>query len=110
MIIDFNNIEETKIMGFKGGQGELDTRNYVDNKVKIMKSVLKPGASTGLHTHEGNCEIVYILKGNVTFHYDGNVETAKEGQVHYCPMGHNHYMENTTNEDVEYLAIVPEHH
>ncbi len=42
MIIDFKDIEETKIMGFKGGQGELDTRNYVDEKVKIMKSILKP--------------------------------------------------------------------
>ena len=37
MIIDFKDIEETKIMGFKGGQGELDTRNYVDEKVKNIR-------------------------------------------------------------------------
>jgi quercetin dioxygenase-like cupin family protein len=41
---------------------------------------------------------------------NGNEETVKEGQVHYCPMNHSHYMENISNEDVEYLAIVPEHH
>ena len=53
---------------------------------------------------------MYILKGELTYHYDGKIEVAHAGQVHYCPMGHNHYFENLTNEDVEYLAIVPEHH
>ena len=110
MIIDFKDIKEVKINGFKGGQGELDTRNFVDEKIKIMKSILKPGACSGLHTHEGNCEVMYILKGELTYHYDGEIEVAHAGQVHYCPMGRNHYFENLTNEDVEYLAIVPEHH
>ena len=110
MIIDFKDIAEVRINGFKGGQGELDTRNFADEKVKIMKSILKPGASSGLHTHEGNCEGMYILKGELTYHYDGKTEVAHAGQVHYCPMNHNHYFENLTTEDAEYLAIVPEHH
>ena len=67
MIIDFKDIKEVKINGFKGGQGELDTRNFVDEKIKIMKSILKPGASSGLHTHEGNCEVMYILKVRLRF-------------------------------------------
>lgn len=110
MIIDFNDIDEAKVMGFKGGQGELDTRNFVDEKCKIMLSTLKPGASSGLHIHEGNCEIVYVLSGIATFHYDDKVEIAKAGQVHYCPMGHSHYMENLESEDLTYFAVVPEHH
>ncbi|MCH3993872.1 MAG: cupin domain-containing protein [Prevotella sp.] len=110
MIIDFDKIKEAHIQGFKGGKGELDTRNYVDDKVKIMYSTLRPGATTGLHTHQGNCEIVYVISGVATFHYDGKVETAREGQVHYCPMGHSHYMENLTDHDLVYYAIVPEHH
>ncbi|MCH3980757.1 MAG: cupin domain-containing protein [Prevotella sp.] len=110
MIIDFDKIEEQKIQGFKGGKGELDTRNYVDDKCKIMKSVLKPGASSGLHIHEGNCEIVYVISGTATFHYDDTIETCTAGQVHYCPMNHSHYMENKGSNDLVYLAIVPEHH
>lgn len=109
MKIDFKNIAEEKIMGFKGGKGELLTRNYVDDRCKIMRSVLKPGASSGLHTHEANCEIVYILSGTATFHYNDEVETVEAGQVHYCPMGDSHYMENLQNEDLVYLAIVAEH-
>ncbi len=108
MIIDFNKIAEEEIIGFKGGEGLLLTRNYVDNKCKIMRSVLKPGASSGLHKHEANCEIVYILSGVATFNYDGQTETVATGGVHYCPEGHSHFMVNNQKEDLVYLAIVPE--
>lgn len=110
MIIDFENIAEVHQQNFKGGKGPLDTRNFVDEKVKIMYSTLRPGSSTGLHTHEQNSEIIFIISGTCTFHYDGKTETARAGQVHYCPMGHSHYMENLTDHDLVYLAIVPEHH
>lgn len=110
MVIDFDKIAEVHQMNFKGGQGLLDTRNYVDEKVKIMYSTLRPGATTGLHTHEGNCEIVYVISGEATFHYDDTVETVRVGQCHYCPMGHSHYMENQTDHDLVYFAIVVEHH
>lgn len=38
MVIDFEKIAEAHLEGFKGGKGKLDTRNYVDDKVKIMYS------------------------------------------------------------------------
>lgn len=110
MIIDFDAIKEETIMNFKGGEGELDTRNFVDSKCKIMMSSLKPGASSGYHTHEGNCEIVYIISGKGHFNYDGNVEPFQAGTVHYCPMGHSHSMHNDGDADLVYFAIVPEHH
>ena len=70
MIIDFEKIAEIHQEGFKGGKGLLDTRNYVDEKVKIMYSTLRPGASSGLHTHEGNCEVIFLVSGTLTFHHD----------------------------------------
>ncbi len=109
MIIDFEKIAETHINGFKGGKGELATRNFVDEKMKIMYSTLRPGATTGIHTHEGNCEVVYIISGTATFHYDGVTEELRAGQVHYCPMGHSHYMENLTDHDMVYFAVVASH-
>lgn len=42
MIIDFEKIPEAHLTGFKGGEGHLDTRNYVDDHVKIMYSTLRP--------------------------------------------------------------------
>lgn len=110
MIIDYNKIEEETLENFKGGKGELATRNFIDSKNKIMMSRLKPGASSGYHTHEQNSEIVYIISGSGYFKYDNSVEEFRAGDVHYCPMGHSHAMFNNGDEDLVYFAIVPEHH
>ena len=93
----------------KGGKGPLDSRSFSDDNVKIMYSTLRPGSSTGLHTHNGNSEVIYIISGEATFHYDDITEVARVGQCHYCPEGHSHYMENLTDHDLVYLAIVPQH-
>ena len=61
MVIDFDEIAEVHQMNFKGGNGPLDTRNYTDDKVKIMYSTLRPGASTGLHTHTSKTARSYML-------------------------------------------------
>ena len=108
MVIDFEKIAEAHLEGFKGGQGKLDTRNYVDDKVKIMYSTLRPGASTGLHTHEGNCEIIYILSGNGKVKYDDTEEKLSAGSCHYCPKGHSHSLINDGDEDLVFFAVVPE--
>ncbi len=109
MVIDFEKIKEVRTMDFKGGKGPLDSRNYADENVKIMYSTLRPGASTGLHTHVGNSEIIFVISGEGTFHYDGEIEVVRAGQCHYCPEGHSHYMENLTDHDLLYFAIVPQH-
>ena len=110
MIIDFNAIDEQSILGFKNGEGELTTRNFVDEKNKIMMSRLKPGANIGYHKHEMNSEIIYCISGNGHLRYDDEVETFTSGDVHYCPMGHSHALYNDGQDDLLYFAIVPEHH
>ena len=108
MIIDFKTIDEKQVDGFKGGKGPFFTKMADDGKVKIMRNILPPGSTIGLHTHEGNCEVMYILRGEITFVYDGHTETATAGCVHYCPCGHTHTAENRTQDDAEFFAIVPE--
>ena len=84
MVIDFENIKEERIMNFKGGQGELLTRNFQDGKSKIMLSCLRPGASSGLHKHEGNCEIVYVISGEATFHLYGKQDRSRPPLPGHC--------------------------
>ena len=45
MVIDFDKITEEHIEGFKGGEGKLDTRAYVDNKALYYVSTLRPGST-----------------------------------------------------------------
>jgi len=110
MIIDYTKITAQTELGFKGGNGELVTRNFVDGQNKIMMSHLKPGANIGYHAHEQNSEIIYILSGEGHFEYDGEIERVKAGDVHYCPMGHSHAFYNDGDADLSYFAIVGEHH
>lgn len=107
MIIDFEKIPEEHIEKFKGGEGRLDMRTFVDDKARIMYSTLRPGACSGEHKHSGSFEAMFIISGELTVHYDDNTEVCKVDQLHYCPEGHNHWFENKTDHDCVYLAIVP---
>ena len=108
MIINFENTTKKEVENFKGGKGKLIMRSADDGKVKIMRDILTAGSSIGMHTHKGNCEVMYIIKGEITFICDGKEETTHAGEVHYCPEGHSHCAENRTEEDAEFFAIVPE--
>ena len=61
MILDLQHISETPIHNFKGGDGMVYTRMYSDDLNRIMLGRLTPGSSIGMHTHETNSEIVYVL-------------------------------------------------
>lgn len=107
MKLDFNNIELKILKNFNGGEKELQANMYVDDTNKIFRGKLIPGASIGMHTHEFNEEVIYILQGNAKFLYDDTVEYVKAGECHYCPKGHSHSFINETNEDIIFFAVVP---
>lgn len=108
MKINFDKIGNNVVDGFKGGNGKFITSLYDDGTVKIMRNTLPAGSSIGLHSHEGNCEVMFVTKGEITFSYDGVEETVKAGEAHYCPNGHTHMAENRTNSDADFLAVVPQ--
>ena len=107
MIIDFDNLEETRIPQFRGGEGDTIARMHVDKLGKIMYGRLEPGSSIGFHAHEINSEIIYIISGKADFLYDGGREEAAAGECHYCPKGHSHSMINNGSEDLVFFAVVP---
>lgn len=106
MKIDFSALEEQTVEHFKGGEGILHTRNYTDDRAKIMLSRLEPGASVGYHLHETNGEVMCIISGTGHFRYDDVEEPATPGTVHYCPMGHSHALINDGDTVMEYFAVV----
>ena len=83
-------------------------RAYADEKNRIMVNRLIPGASVGLHTHQGSSETIYILEGSAKVIYDGEEMRISAGQVHYCPEGHEHSMINDTESDLVFFAVVPQ--
>lgn len=109
MKIDFGQLEEKTLLQFKGGVGEFRPRMYTDENNKVMKGLLPPGSSIGLHTHDTGSEIIYILSGSGKVLYDGEYETLSAGACHYCPMGHSHSLINDSDGDLTFFAVVPEH-
>ena len=99
MRIVFDDIKESLAPNFKGGEKSFASRVYSDGKNKMMKGRLVPGASIGLHRHEGNCEMIYVL--------EGGEERLSAGDFHYCPEGHEHSFINDGDSDLVFIAVVP---
>lgn len=108
MKIAFETMEETVIPRMRGGEKEVRARMYSDPTTKIMRGTLPPGASIGLHTHETNSEVIYILSGTGKVLCDGTYEPLAPGSCHYCPKGHAHSLINDSGEELVFFAVVPE--
>ena len=109
MIIKFENIAETKIDNFKGGEKSIFVKMLSDDNNKIMKNRLIPGASIGEHIHENNSEIILVVEGKGLIICDGHEEVVQAGECHYCPKGSKHTFINNSDEDIIFFAVVPEH-
>ena len=109
MLLNFDQIEEKVIPKMRGGEGEMITRMFVNEDTKIMRGRLTPGSTIGLHTHEGDSEMIFILSGAGKVLCDGEYEPLSAGSVHYCPKGHAHSLINDGDEDLEILAMIPNH-
>ena len=109
MLINFDQIPETIIPNMRGGEGQAVMKMNTDTHNKIMRGLLAPGCTIGLHTHDTSSEIIYILSGTGKVLYDGAYEPLCAGSVHYCPKGPEHSLINDSDADLTFFAVVPEH-
>lgn len=115
MKIRFDEMEETVLPQFKGGQKEFVANMFFDGTNRIFKGTLVPGATIGMHTHDDSCEVIFILEGS------GNmVEVSQQsspskevvvpvsaGDCFYCQKGDSHSLRNTADEgDLIFYAVV----
>ena len=109
MLLDFDKLTAQTVPHFKGGQGEALVRTAVqDGMGRILTLTLPSGSSIGLHTHQGNCEIIHVLSGSGVCHDDGTDVALRAGMTHYSPEGHTHGIDNTGSEPLTLLAVLPE--
>ena len=69
-------------------------------------SLLKPGDSVGVHTHENDFEVYYILRGQGIYTDDDATYPVGPGDVTICEDGHQHGLVNTGKENLEYIALI----
>lgn len=108
MTIDYKTAETSTFPNFKGGEKALEAAMFFDGKNRILKGTLVPGASIGLHRHETSSEIMYFISGSGKAICEGVEERVKPDMVHYCPKGSQHTLINDGNENLVFVAVVPE--
>ena len=108
MVLDFENMPVVPMEHFKGGEGTLGLRKFDDPAMgSVVRLTLPPHTSIGLHTHVGNCEVIYVLSGSGDCLYDDTVYPVKAGSILYCPEHHSHAVRNTGEETMELLGVLP---
>ena len=96
----------------KGGKGTVRVVNILEQEEMFglgrlfAVSIIPPGASIGQHTHSGDFETYFILKGRARVNDNGTVAELGPGDMTQCRDGHFHSIENIGEEELEYLAVI----
>ena len=112
MVVKPENIRIEKRTNMRGGKGEVEISHLLEKDVLKGKARLfarikiPPNSSIGLHKHENEFEIFYILSGKGVFHDNGKDVQVQAGDVCFTDSGESHSIENTSNEDLELLAVI----
>ena len=97
----------------RGGRGTvtvchlLEPEELYGHGTMYARVILPPGTSVGWHTHVGNTEPYYILKGQADFiDDDRSVTRVGPGDVCLILPGQSHSIENNSDADVELMALI----
>jgi len=96
----------------RGGKGTIEIthllkQNQLKGKCRFVGSMLiRPGCSIGLHRHDNEEEIYYVIKGAGTVEDNGVRQPIKAGDVVLTGDGASHSVENTGDEDMVILGII----
>jgi len=78
----------------------------VENReLRVSRATVEPGGHIGLHSHEGDPTIVYVLQGTLTNHHeDGTTQEFRAGQA-FAEFGHrSHWVENQGTTSLIFIA------
>ena len=108
MIIRPDDIKNSVIDHFKGGEKHLEAKMFFDGTNRILTHArLIPGASIGMHTHDDSCEVIFILEGCGSIIEEDTNKAVQAGDCLYCPKGGSHSLVNDSDADLVFCAVVP---
>lgn len=97
----------------RDGNGTVEITNFITSPEELCgkgrmfsRITLKSGCSIGFHVHENDSELFYILKGSAEYNDNGETKTVSAGDVTICPAGTGHGIANTSDETVEFIAVI----
>lgn len=95
-----------------GGSGTVTLRHILNEqelnrKCRLYAEVtLEPGASIGNHSHHGETETYYILRGQGVYTDNGQERPVAAGDITFCKDGDSHGLQNTGEEPLALMALI----
>ena len=97
----------TEVRGGPGSMTFTPKAEVLPDSLRLVSEILiPPGAGIGVHTHDGETEIYYIVRGTGVVTDDGVEKPIGPGDVMVTPNGHNHSVTNNGTEDLLFLAVI----
>jgi quercetin dioxygenase-like cupin family protein len=89
---DYQGVDETVLAAIDLAPEIATVR---DRELRLSRAVIAPGGHVGLHSHQGDPSIVYMLSGVLTNHHgDGTTREFRPGEV-FAEFGpREHWVEN----------------
>jgi len=112
MIRKAENQRNSSEFKLKGGEGTIRLKHFLEGQESYKTgrlfavSIIPPGCSIGCHTHSGDFEIYYILKGTANVTDNGVSDVLYPGDSMICLEGESHSIENNGDCDLEYIAVI----
>ena len=97
----------------RDGNGEAEMRKILNSSEELYGKgrlfnhmVLAPGISIGEHTHIGDNEIFYFIKGSGTYNDNGTPVKVFPGDTAICNDGELHGLVIDGDEPLEFIALI----
>ena len=107
------NEQTVEFKCIRNGNGEAELRMILNGpdefygKGRLFNHmILAPGRSIGEHTHVGDNEIFYFLKGSGLYNDNGNTVRVFPGDTAVCNDGESHSNVNDGDEPLEFIALI----
>lgn len=94
----------------RDGAGEIKDLHYFKEEQlpphcsHFVPMVFKKNCGIGIHTHEDNVEVYYILQGEARYNDNGREYVLKTGDVSVTYIGEFHAIHNEKDEELIVLA------
>jgi len=111
MIVKSNQMQDELRPNMRGGDGTAVCRSLFGKALpahcRLVSTItLDKGSSIGQHTHTGECEMFYILSGEVLYNYNGNDIILTKGDATITYDGEAHGVTGLSEEPAVLMAVI----
>ena len=107
------NEQTVEFKCIRGGNGDAEMHKILNSEEELYAKgrlfnhmILAPGRSIGEHTHVGDNEIFYFLKGSGLYNDNGKSVRVFPGNTAICNDGECHGLVNDGDEPLEFIALI----